>query len=205
MINKSLLYNLYSENKLSMVEISNKLRVTPKTVEYWLEKYDIPRRSCSESAYVKQNPKGDPFRIKRELNSKDKELLTIGLMLYWAEGNKNNKTLLQLVNLDYRMLQLFLKFLRGICKIDEKRLRLYVRLYKNFNKKVAKQHWAKLLNVSKEQIFVYPHTDTRSKVGNQWSEYGIATLQFSNTKLKKWLDNKIDAYINKQIADQRKN
>lgn len=182
-----------------MAQVAGKLRVMPSTVEYWLKKYSIPRRSCSESAYIKQNPNGDPFKIKRRLNPQDKELLVIGLMLYWTEGSKTNKSLLQLANLDYRMLQLFLKFLRKICKIDEARLRLYVRLYKTFDREIAKIYWSRCLNIPEKQVSIYPHTDKRSKVNKQWSKYGIATLQFSNTKLKKWLDDEIESYLNKQV------
>lgn len=199
MINKELLYNLYCNERLSMVQVADKLRIKPSKVEYWLKKYNIPRRSRSESAYIKQNPNGDPFKIKKKLNSRDKELLVIGLMLYWTEGSKTNKSLLQLANLDHRMLQLFLKFLREICRIDEARLRLYVRLYKTFNKKIAKIYWSRLLNIPEKQVSIYPHTDKRSKANKQWSKYGIATLQFSNTKLKKWLDGKIESYLSKQV------
>lgn len=182
-----------------MVQIADKLKIKSRKVEYWLRKYNIPRRSCSESAYVKQNPNGNPFKIKRRFNSQEKELLTIGLMLYWTEGTKSAKSPLQLANLDHRMLQLFLRFLREICRIDETRLRLYVRLYKTFDKKIARIYWSRLLNIPNQQVFIYSHTDKRSKVGKQWSKYGIATLQFSNTRLKRWLDDRIESYLTKQI------
>lgn len=199
MIEKKLLHNLYFNKKLSMVQVADKLKITPRKVEYWLKKYNIQRRSCSESAYVKQNPNGDPFKIKRRLNLQEKELLAIGLILYWAEGSKAKKSPLQLVNLDHRMLQLFLRFLREICRIDETRLRLYVRLYKAFDRKTAKIYWSGLLDIPEEQVFIYSHTDKRSKANKQWSKYGIATLQFGNTKLKKWLDDTIESYLSKQI------
>ena len=186
-----------------MVQVADKLKIMPKKVEYWLEKYNIPRRSCSESAYVKQNPNGDPFKIKRRLNLQEKELLVAGLMLYWSEGSKAKKSPLQIANLDHRMLQLFLRFLREICRIDEARLRLYVRLYKIFDSKITKTYWSRLLDVPEEQVFIYPHTDTRSKASKQWSRHGIATLQFSNTKLKKWIDDTIENYLSKQVRNRR--
>lgn len=196
-MDRTLLCNLYCNERLSMIQVAERLEVTPRKIEYWLRKYGIPRRSCSESAYVKQNPNGDPFRIKRKLNSQEKELLLIGLILYWTEGSKTNGSPLQLANLDHRMLQLFLRFLREICKIDETRLRLYVRLYKSFDKKIAKIYWSRFLNIAEEQVFIYSHTDKRSKASKQWSKYGIATLQFSNTKLKRWLNDNIENYLSK--------
>ena len=68
MISEKILHKLYYDQKLSMVDVAAKLRTTPSKVGYWLEKYNMPRRSQSESAYAKQNPNGDPFKIKRNLN-----------------------------------------------------------------------------------------------------------------------------------------
>ena len=47
-----------------MVEVAQYLGVPYKTVVYWMGKHDISRRSASEAAYVKNNPDGDPFKIK---------------------------------------------------------------------------------------------------------------------------------------------
>ena len=67
-----------------MFDVAKVFAVTPATVIYWMKKYNLGRRSSSESAYVKQNPDGDPFKIKDKLTDKDRELLLSGLMLYWA-------------------------------------------------------------------------------------------------------------------------
>jgi hypothetical protein len=118
-------------------------------------------------------------------------------MVYWAEGNKKNKEVVQLGNLDCRMLKLFLRFLRQICTVKENRIALYVRVHEKFSQLKAKDFWARYLPMLKERIFVYPHGDKRSKFDKQWSEFGIATPQVSNTKLKKWLDNEIDRHVNR--------
>ena len=180
-----------------MMEIARNLGVGHGKVYYWFKKYNIERRNGSESAYLKQNPNGDPFKIKRTLGNREKRLLLIGLMLYWAEGNKKNKTAVQLGNLDYRMLKVFLNFLRQICRVDESRVTLYVRVHKNFSPSRAKKYWVKTLQMSEERVLVYPHTDNRSTLKKQWSQFGIATLQINNTKLKKWLDDEIDTCLEK--------
>lgn len=192
---KRLLVDLYNKKKLSMMEIAKKLDVTHATVNYWMKKHRLPRRGWSESTYFKLNPNGDPFKIKNKLNNKEKELLTTGLVLYWTEGSKAFKGAIQLANLDHRMLQLFAKFLRNICRISEDRLKLYVRVYKKFDRAKAKRYWARKLKMSPKRIFVYPHTDLRSKANKQWSRYGIATLQFHNLKLWEWLNNSIERYL----------
>ena len=197
MINKKLLHDLYCNKRLSMVQVADKLKIMPRKVEYWLKKYNIPRRSRSESAYIKQNPNGDPFKIKRNLNKNEKELFIAGLMTFWAEGSRKNKHSVRLANLDHRMIQLFLKFLRELCGVKEDKISLYVRLYKNFDKNKAQLYWSKLLIIPKSQVYIYAHTDKRSKISKQWSKYGIATLEFHNTKLRKWLEDSIEKYLSK--------
>ena len=192
---KQQLVYLYKTKNLSMTEIAEKLGVTQAKVYYWFEKLGIKRRGQRESAYVKQNPNGDPFKIKKNLNSEEKKLLLMGLMLYWAEGNKKNKLLVALGNLDSRMIKLFLEFLRKICRIDEKRARLYVRVYKNFSRKKAHLYWENFLKFPKAQIYTYSHNDTRSDPRKQWSKNGIATLTVSNVKLKSWLDQAIEEHL----------
>ncbi len=73
---------LYYGRKLSMWDIAETISTTPATVIYWMKKYNFKRSSSSECAYVKQNPNGDPFKIKTKLTKREGELLLIGLMLY---------------------------------------------------------------------------------------------------------------------------
>ena len=198
-MDKEQLIKLYKTKKLSMTEIASELKTTEAKVYYWLKKYDIQRRKQSESAYAKQNRNGDPFKIKKNLTQKEKGLLLTGLMLYWAEGTKKNRFLVSLGNLDSRMIKLFLEFLRKICRVDEGRIKLYVRLYKDFNKEEAQSYWANCLNIPKSQVHVYSHIDVRSNPKKQWSKNGIASLQFASTKLKQWIDNTVEDYLSKAI------
>ena len=203
-ISKSMLNRLYYKKMLSMQDIASELRSTFPTVRYWMKKHNFSRRSNSDSAYFKANPEGDPFSIKKRLNKDEKDLMLTGLMLYWAEGSKSAKGSIQLANLDHRMLQIFVKFLREVCNIYEEKIRLYVRVYRKFNRKNAKRYWVQKLDISPKKVFVYPHTDTRSKANKQWSRYGIATLQFHNLKLYNWLDNAIETHLKQILNSQPK-
>lgn len=178
-----------------MWDIAKILSVTPATVEYWMQKYNFKRRSQSESAYVKQNPNGDPFRIKNKLTCRDKELLLNGLMLYWAEGSRRNKHVIQMANLDYRLILLFAKFLKRICGVRKHKLCLTVQLYRRFNKEKTRNYWSRKLGVPKRFISVQIHTDKRSKPNKQWSKNGIARIEVRNVKLKQWIDNSLEEYL----------
>ena len=195
---ESLLRNLYCGRRLSMMQMAEALGTTHATVLYWLKKYGIQRRSWSESTYVKRNPNGDPFSIPFKLTRRQQDLMVGGLLLYWAEGNKRGSSL-AIGNLDPRMLRLFLAFLREVCFVDERRISLFVRVHKQFSCSAARRFWSCQLGLPLARVFMYPHTDTRSKADEQWSPYGIATLQFSNTKLKAWLSTRIERYIERQL------
>lgn len=199
-MNEDVLTYLYIDKKMSMMDIACKLKVTHAKVNYWLEKFNVARRGQRESSYAKHNPQGDPFKIKEKLTFKERQLLLLGLMLYWAEGNKKNQSTVALGNLDGRMIKLFLKFLRDICQIEEKRIRLYVRIYKNFSKEKARLYWKNLLSLPEKQVLMYTHNDLRSNPNKQWSKNGIATLQMSNVKLKQWLDQSIEECLHQFVA-----
>ena len=198
-IARTVLNQLYYKQRLSMQDITNRLGVTFPTVWYWMKKHNLPRRCRSESIYCKLNPDGDPFNIKDKLNRKEKDLLLTGLMLYWAEGNKATRGSIQLANLNHKMLQSFVKFLREICRVREEKIKLYVRVYKKFSKKEAKKYWAKQLKMLPKRISVYCHKDERSKISKQWSRYGIATVQLYNLKLHDWINSAIDEHVEKLL------
>jgi len=183
-----------------MMEMAQELRTTHAIVLYWLKKHGIPRRSWSERTYCKLNPDGDPFAIPSRLSARQRELLNAGILLYWAEGKKNGGTI-QIANLDARMLQLFVTFLREVCCVNERRLFLYVRVHRQYSLRAARRYWIRALGLRPANVLVYPHTDTRSDASKQWSRHGIATLNFNNTKLKMWLKQAIETYVERQLSD----
>lgn len=182
-----------------MWDIAKNLSVTPATVIYWMNKHNLKRRSRSDCAYIKQNPNGDPFRIKNKLTARDKELLLSGLMLYWAEGSRRNKHIIQMANLDYRLLLLFTEFLKRICGLKKHKLCLSVQLYRRFDKGRVKNYWSRKLGVPKRYILVHMHSDKRSKPSEQWSKYGIARIEVRNMKLKQWIDETLEKYLEKWV------
>ena len=188
-----------------MMEIAGEVKTTHATVLYWLKKYEIPRRSWSQSAYVKQNRNGDPFTIPIALTTAQRELLAAALLLYWAEGDKTNKSGTKIGNLDGRMLQVFIKFLREVCSADERRLSVYVRVHKRFSLSKARRYWSRLLELPPHRVKLYRHIDQRSKPHEQWSPHGLAILEFHSTQFKSWFDHAIGEYVGSLLKlSQRK-
>jgi len=167
------------------MEIAKLLKVSHAKIYYWFKKYGIARRSRSESSYVKQNVNGNPFNIKSRLTLGERNLLLAGLMLYWAEGSRRNKHVIQIANLDYRMLTLFIKLLRNICGVSEHKVCLTVQLYKRFNETKTRSYWSRTLGIPPRFIAVNVHSDTRSKPNNQWSQYGLCPDRSTQYEIKK--------------------
>ena len=83
MIKKEVLEKLYLRKKHSMQEIAEVLKCSLHKVSYWMDQYNIERRSISEANYVKYNPNGDPFKIRTPKTMKEAQLFGMGLGLYW--------------------------------------------------------------------------------------------------------------------------
>lgn len=99
-INKTRLHELYVTKQKSVAEIAELFACSQNKINYWLNKFDISKRSISEAIYVKANPSGDPFSRKKIVDISDAKLLGLGLGLYWGEGTKRNKNSVRLGNTD---------------------------------------------------------------------------------------------------------
>jgi hypothetical protein len=192
MIEKETLVNLYVHQGKSMQEIATSLHCSLHTISYWMDKHDIESRSRSDAIYIKNNPDGDPFRIKTIENSEDAKLFGLGLGLYWGEGNKKNKNSIRLGNTNPILINSFIEFLVKIFCVDITKLRFGLQIFSDIQKREALDFWLKNLkqfNINKGQFFKVIVTPSRS-IGNyrEKSQYGVLTVYYCNSKLKKLLD-----------------
>lgn len=193
MISKSYLEKQYLLNKQSVFEISQKLACSENKVNYWLAKHDIKKRSRSESAYIKANPKGDPFEKRTLKSHNDWFLYGLGLGLFWGEGNKVNKHAVRLGNTDPDLILKFIEFLEVIYSIDRKKLRFGLQIFTDINVNEALTFWQKKLGVNKNYFYKVLITKSHSKgTYRKKSKYGVVTVYFSNVKLRDSIITAID-------------
>lgn len=184
---KSRLATLY-QNGLSANEIAGKLGTSSNKVTYWLRKFQIPKRSLSEAIYLKYNPNGDPFKIKKNLTAEETKLLGFGLGLYWGEGSKKSTYGVRLANTDPRLINKFLEFLIKICQINTQKLRFWVQVFDDTDPERALKFWCRKLNVKPEQFYKTIVTPSRGKgTYKEKCKFGVLTVSFGNTKLRKRL------------------
>ncbi len=189
---KEILNEFYTERKKSVSEIGAVFKCSENRINYWLRKFNIQKRSLSDAMYLKNNPSGDPFLIKNPKTLEDAILMGLGLGLYWGEGNKKNKNSIRLGNTDPKLISKFIEFLTKIFGIRKTKLRFGLQIFNDMSPTDTLKFWLKELgefDISKEQFFKITVTPARS-LGNyrEKSKFGVLTVHFANTKLKKIID-----------------
>lgn len=182
---KEKLERLYKSG-LSMMEMARKLGCSPRGIGYWMNKYNIPRRSRSEANYIKYNPRGDPFKIKSKLNKNDILLKGLGLGLYWGEGDKSsNNTQVRISNTDPSLIKKFKEFLIKICGVKKKKFGYSLVIFNDGNKKEAIKFWTKHLKIKRSQLGKIIIIPSQGKgTYKKKSQFGVLTITVSNKKLK---------------------
>jgi len=191
-ISQKQLIALYKSG-FSAAEIAEKLDISVNKVIYWLRKFQIPRRSLSEALYLKQNPNGDPFSIRKNLTPKERELLGLGLGIYWGEGNKVSKGRISVSNSDYRVISKFVEFLIKVCQIETSKLRFNLQTFNDVDPEKSLEYWCKELNISKvkfNKVIIIPPLG-KGNYRNK-SKYGVCSVNFCNIKLKKWIISQLE-------------
>ena len=179
------LKNLYIKEKKSIAEIAKIFKCSEQGVNYWFKKFCIPKRTISEAIYVKNHPKGDPFKVVFPKNMDEAKLFGMGIGLYWGEGNKANKNTVKLGNSDPKLLKIFIEFLIKFFEIDKNDLKFHLHTFTDINLDDAINYWIKELKIKKEQ-FYKPTVTITGKLGNyrNKSKYGVLTVYYANTKLR---------------------
>jgi len=196
------LKELYLEEGRSMIDISRYFNVSIDVVAYSMRKYNIPRRSLKEASKKSFENKKPSF-FKNKIGGVQKITSEIILaMLYWGEGFKgdvdSDYSSLDFANSDPGMIQLYIKMLRTLYKLDEKRLRVFLYCYSNQNQIELIKFWSKLTKIPKTQ-FTKPYIRNIVNKNNRVMKYGLVHIRYSDKKLLKEIKNLID-YVKVKYA-----
>jgi hypothetical protein len=95
------------------------------------------------------------FNAKSEIiNISQHELFLLGVMLYWAEGAKEKEyrpgSIFEFSNMDPKMIQVFLVWLKKVCKIDKNMIIFNIFLHKTHKHRVeeVRRYWSKVTGFS---------------------------------------------------------
>lgn len=182
---KKELMKLYLQQGKSAQEIASLFKCSLNKIRYWMDKYNIKLRTISEAIYLKNNPDGDPFKIKYPNTLQEAKLYGFGLGLYWGEGTKADKNAVRLGNTDCDLIKKFILFLTKIFGISKDDLKFSLQLFTDIDEREAKTFWINKLGVQENQF--YKSTITRSIRKGTYgkkSEYGVLTLYYHNKKMR---------------------
>lgn len=198
-LSRSLIKNLYYKQGLSTVKIAKRLNVSTWVVLGFMRKENIKRRTFIEANKINFERKPLTYLTKKNLSKKEEELKMAGVFLYWAEGAKlNGKNCgVDFANSNPEMIRIFVRFLREICGVNEKKLRVYLYCYSNQNIESLLNYWYKLTNIPKSQ-FSKPYIKRDflpEKIGKM--KYGLVHIRYADKKLLFQIDNWIKEYYKK--------
>ena len=199
-LSKKLIEKLYRKEKLSGAEIAKKLKTTQWAIIGFMARNGILRRTFKEANQICFANKPLTFSVKKRLSAKDRKLKMAGVLLYWAEGakaNGKNGCTVDFANSNPEMVRIFVKFLRKICRVDEKKLRVYLYCYSDQDIENIKNYWYSLTNIPKSQ-FSKPYVKNDflpEKSGKM--KYGLVHIRYADKKLLYQIDNWIKEYCKK--------
>lgn len=81
-----------------------------------------------------------------------RDLTVIGAALFWAEGTKRARHVIEFVNSDPSMIQLMLRFLRKILGIPENKFRYRLTIHPGIDEDGTLQYWSDITNIPRTQF-----------------------------------------------------
>lgn len=179
----NLVKNLYYDEKLTMLGISKRLGVGIDAVVYCMRKNKIKRRSLVEANIISFQNKKLSFHEQVKLSLNQEQLKLVGLILYWGEGYKTNKSKgIDFANSDPGMIAIFVKFLRKVYRVDEKRFRVLLYCYSDQDISFLIKFWSNLTGISKRQ-FTKPYVRKDFKEDGRKMKYGMVHIRYADKKL----------------------
>lgn len=117
-------------------------------------------------------------------------------MLYWAEGVKGkNQVTVDFVNSDYKMILVFLKFLRRVCGVEEQKLRVLLYCYSDQDTGALVTYWSGITDIPENQ-FQKPYIRKDFNPNGRKMANGLVHVRYNDKKLfnqiMKWLEETTD-------------
>lgn len=190
MLKKQTLSDLYTTQQLSSMQIAGQLGCSANKVNYWLKKYNIPKRSIGDAIYTKNHPDGDPFVVPVIDTVQKAYLHGLGIGLYWGEGTKANKYSVRLGNTDPELLKHFIQFLIELYEVKIDDMRFGLQIFTDIDPASAIAFWSKELSVTESQFYKI-HITKSGSIGTyrNKSKYGVVTVYYHNKRLRDILVN----------------
>jgi len=189
----------FRKNGASIKEIARKLWVSKSTVSLWCRNIKLTSNQI-EKLYERQRQGayiGSRIQYERRLKKIEenrnqgikeigilskRELLLVGLSLYWGEGSKSeNSRKIKINNSDPKLVKLMVRWFKDIWKIDNERFVFRVGINEIHKKRIkeVEKYWSRIIGFSLK----YFYRTTLIKVKNKKhyknfpTHYGTLTIE----------------------------
>lgn len=199
---------------ISYNEISRELSIPKSTLSGWFKKLhsseQVKQQNISGAkiiwaknitAYNKQRSLDSRKRweLIRQKHIKEigrlsaRELLLVGVALYWAEGYKKSNWNLVFCNSDPAMVVLIMKFFGGICNIPKEKIKGQVQIHRNISPEQAIDYWSRISGITKTQFRkpIYQVAKSSKSIRGNTLPYGTFRILINDVvlvnKIKGWI------------------
>lgn len=181
----------------SISEVAYSMNLSSSGIAYHLKKMNVKMRERSGAVLLKHHKRLDSFssNIPKKISAKFRNLYLVSLALYWGEGSKTGNTI-AITNSDPDIILLFLGFLRKICQIDEKRLRILIHYHPDQNECQLVTYWSNLTKISESQFYKSTLHRGNNKKSTNRLKFGTISLRYSDSLLHKELLSRIEELKN---------
>lgn len=186
------------EKEMSDGEIQKYISISRSTLSYWLRNLALSNeakkilRDKEKSRYFSSKAireKGVE-KTRRILNKSVKEverlqdnpLFIVGLMLYWAEGDKLNENV-KFSNSDPLMIKLMMMWFREICMVPEKKFRIQLHTHTLHITKDVEKYWVGITKIPRSQFNKTCVKPTSLRYRKNKLYYGTCSIRISDKDL----------------------
>lgn len=142
-ISKSTLSGWLAPYPLSKERIRQLRDISPKRIESYRNTMARKRELRLDSVFEK---------VKKDIGKlSDRDLFLIGLVLYWGEGSKTERSTTALSNTDPAMLKFFLLWLK-LLNVPKNKICFNLQIYSDMNKDKEVRYWLKELGLPKSSL-----------------------------------------------------
>ncbi len=132
-------------------------------------------------------------------------MFLFGVALYWAEGSKTKRGMVELSNTDPMLIKVAMRFFRNICNVPGHKFRGHVYLHPHLSRIRAEQYWSSVSGISQEQFFKTSMQQSRASKGKRDTlPYGTFSIVICSTelflKIKGWTEGVAEQLVHSCVS-----
>ncbi|MCB9811574.1 hypothetical protein H6783_01550 [Candidatus Nomurabacteria bacterium] len=187
----------------SIGEIATKLSVSKSSVSNWVADIELSSaqikqlKTNSHSAVAVENRRRSRLKnenarreqiiekAKSEVNKPTaQELFFLGVALYWGEGTKKKRGVVEFTNSDPKVVEVMMRFFRDVCSVPEKKFRGHVYIHEHLSIEKAEQYWSRVARIPRRQFYKTSIQHNRTRLKKDTLTKGTFAISICDTELK---------------------